>query len=65
MQINQLMYQSPESLFNPLMTLSLTNCRHHYKDRTDLQVVESVELHEVMQSGEGLVGVLEVKGGEW
>lgn len=34
------------------------------RDQTNLQIVESVELHEVVESGEGLVGVLEVKRGE-
>lgn len=32
--------------------------------RTHLQVVEGVELHQVMESGEGLIGVLEVESGE-
>lgn len=32
--------------------------------RTHLQVVEGVELHQVVESGEGLIGVLEVEGGE-
>lgn len=31
--------------------------------RTDLQVVESVELHQVMKLGEGFIGVLKIKGG--
>lgn len=31
---------------------------------THLQVVEGVELHQVVESGEGLVGVLEVESGE-
>lgn len=30
-----------------------------------LYVVKCVELHEVMQLSEGLVGILEVKGGVW
>lgn len=33
--------------------------------RTHLQVVQSVELHQVMESGEGLIGVLEVESGKW
>lgn len=34
------------------------------EEPTHLQVVEGVKLHQVMESGEGLVGVLEVKSGE-
>lgn len=30
-----------------------------------LYVVKCVELHEIMQLSEGLVGILEVKGGVW
>lgn len=32
---------------------------------THLQVVEGVELHQVVKSGEGLVGVLEIERGKW
>lgn len=38
--------------------------QYSHRDQTNLQIVESVELHEVMESGEGLVGVLEVERGE-
>lgn len=35
-----------------------------YRQKTNLQVVEGVELHQVVKPGEGFVGVLEIEGGK-